>query len=240
MSLIPIITVYKPSGTYERKTKMQKAFILVVCLFITPVVVAAGNVADTLHNLSISGKGQFKSQTEDRICIFCHTPHTAAPDSPMWNRRSNGYTSYKSSSTDATAGKPGGSSALCLSCHDGTIALGDMISSNRNQRARPNDLRSTFLKGRSNLGTDLSNDHQVAIVFDTGLQPIIKIIIEIIILNAIIDCLFFIIIQKYYKLKPNRKYTWLDFSPGFSTFLSPCAHIISILPNIVFISPERP
>ena len=149
---------------------MQKAFILVVCLFITPVVVAAGNVADTLHNLSISGKGQFKSQTEDRICIFCHTPHTAAPDSPMWNRRSNGYTSYKSSSTDATAGKPGGSSALCLSCHDGTIALGDMISSNRNQRARPNDLRSTFLKGRSNLGTDLSNDHPVAIVYDTGLQ----------------------------------------------------------------------
>jgi predicted CXXCH cytochrome family protein len=149
---------------------MRNGLVLVVCLLIAQGALAAENVADTLHNLSVSGPGQFKSQTEDRICIFCHTPHTAAPDAPMWNRRSGGYTSYQSSTTDATPGKPGGSSALCLSCHDGTIALGDMVSNNRNQRGRSNDMRSTYLQGRSNLGTDLSNDHPVAILYDTSLQ----------------------------------------------------------------------
>ena len=27
-----------------------------------------------------------QAQRETRICIFCHTPHNAAPDSPLWNR----------------------------------------------------------------------------------------------------------------------------------------------------------
>jgi predicted CXXCH cytochrome family protein len=148
---------------------MQKCLVLLVCLLFTPFAMAASNVADTPHNLSVSGKGQFRSNTEDRICIFCHISHTASPDAPIWNRRSNGYTSYKSSSTDAATGKPMGSSALCLSCHDGTIALGDMLSNNRG-RGRDNDLRNSFLRGRSNLGTDLSNDHPVSIVYDASLQ----------------------------------------------------------------------
>ena len=148
---------------------MRKGLVLAVCLLITRGAMATGNVADSLHNLSVTGPGQFKSQTEDRICIFCHTPHFAAPDAPMWNRRSTGYTNYRSSSTDAAIGKPDGSSALCLSCHDGTIALGDMLSGDRGQRGRANDMRSTFLTGRSNLGPDLSNDHPVAIVYDEGL-----------------------------------------------------------------------
>ncbi len=148
---------------------MRKGLILFVCLMIAPPAMAVGNIADTVHNLSVSGKGQFKSKTEDRICIFCHTSHSAAFDAPMWNRRSNGYTNYESSTSDAAAGKKGGSSKLCLSCHDGTIALGDMVSGKRNTREKSNDLRRTFLKGRSNLGTNLSNDHPVAIVYDTEL-----------------------------------------------------------------------
>lgn len=130
---------------------------------------AVGNIADTAHNLSVSGKGQVKSQTEDRICIFCHTSHSAQVDTPMWNRRSNGYTNYQSSTLDAVPGKNEGSSKLCLSCHDGTIALGDMISGQKSQRKGGNDLRSSFIRGRSNLGTDLSNDHPVSIVYDARL-----------------------------------------------------------------------
>ena len=96
-----------------------------LCYMLIPVPgLAMDDVANSLHNLSSSGPGQIKSQTVDQICIFCHTPHSASPDAPMWNRRSGGYTQYKSSTTDAAPGKPDGSSALCLSCHDGTIAPG--------------------------------------------------------------------------------------------------------------------
>jgi len=148
---------------------MRKGLVLLLCLATAPHALAAGSIADTAHNLSTSGKGEIKSNTEDRICIFCHTPHASAIDSPMWNRRSRGYTNYESSTSDAVAGKNNGPSRLCLSCHDGTIALGDMVSGKRNRRGHKNDLRETFLKGRSNLGTDLSNDHPIAIIYDSEL-----------------------------------------------------------------------
>jgi len=145
---------------------MQRILILVVSLLIAPAALAVGDVASTPHNLSTTGPGQYKSQSEDRICVFCHTPHSAVPDAPLWNRRSNGYINYQSSTTDATAGSPGGSSTLCLSCHDGTIALGDMISTAQGG----NDLSNTFLTGRADIGNNLFNDHPVGIIYDQSLQ----------------------------------------------------------------------
>ena len=38
------------------------------------------------------------------------------------------YKLYGSSTTQATIGQPDGSSILCLSCHDGTISLGNVMS----------------------------------------------------------------------------------------------------------------
>ena len=149
---------------------MRKGLVIILCLAASSHIMAAGSIADSVHNLSTSGKGPIKSKTEDRICIFCHTPHTAVSDAPMWNRRSSGYTNYESSTTDAVASKKQGPSGLCLSCHDGTIALGDMVYGQKKQRGPKNDLRDTFLKGRSNLGTDLSDDHPIGIVYDTSLM----------------------------------------------------------------------
>ena len=87
------------------------------------------DVASTSHNFSISGSGTVTATSESQICVFCHTPHqaTAIPNSPLWNRQVSGatYTPYTSNSIDANdiAATPGGSSKLCLSCHDGTIAI---------------------------------------------------------------------------------------------------------------------
>ncbi len=144
---------------------MRQGWVLSLFLLAAVDTLAAENVADTPHNLSVTGPGPFRSQSEDRICIFCHTPHSSAPDAPLWNRQSVGYTNYQSTTMDASAGQPGGSSILCLSCHDGTIALGDMFGSNPNVT----DLQGTFLTGRSNLGPDLSNDHPVGIIYDSSL-----------------------------------------------------------------------
>ncbi|RLJ16814.1 hypothetical protein DJ031_15180 [bacterium endosymbiont of Escarpia laminata] len=147
---------------------MRRVSVLCMCLLIVSAA-TVGDVANTVHNLSSSGPGTgaFKSLTEDRICIFCHTPHAATPETPLWNRLSTGaYTPYQSSTTDAAAGNMSSSSDLCLSCHDGTIALGDLVNPGAGVT---NDLSTTFLTGRALIGSDLSNDHPVAIIYDPNL-----------------------------------------------------------------------
>jgi predicted CXXCH cytochrome family protein len=52
-----------------------------------------------------------------------------------------------------------GPSALCMSCHDGTVALGSMLQPPN--RGRGVDMRDQFVTGRSRFGTNLSNHHPV-------------------------------------------------------------------------------
>jgi len=123
---------------------------------------ALAAISTTPHNLSASGPGSIRASSESQICIFCHTPHSAAPNSPLWNRRSPGsvYTPYTSSTAIATPGQPTGASILCLSCHDGTIALGEILSSTT--RISMQGGVTTLPAGPGRLGTDLSDDHPIS------------------------------------------------------------------------------
>ncbi|HEX05660.1 MAG TPA: hypothetical protein ENH10_11005, partial [Bacteroidetes bacterium] len=104
--------------------------ILVAGLLIFPSVKAQGDqnlIVDTKHNLSASGPGAVKAVGESRICIFCHTPHGGAPVAPLWNRYESVtvFDIYPSGgSMQSTPTQPNGSTRICLSCHDGTSALG--------------------------------------------------------------------------------------------------------------------
>ncbi|MDA8165842.1 MAG: hypothetical protein M0017_12515 [Desulfobacteraceae bacterium] len=112
------------------------------------------------HNLSVTGPGQIKALNETRVCIFCHTPHNATPSTPLWNKDLNPftYTLYDSSTLKSIPSQPTGPSRLCLSCHDGTVALGKTlggdIPTNMELAGRPSDL-----------GTDLSDDHPISFSF---------------------------------------------------------------------------
>ena len=102
---------------------MKKAIIKLFCIstFIgSSIFTDAQTIFTTKHNLAISGPGTVKALTETQICKFCHTPHNARPQAPLWNRNNAGgpYTLYSSSTLNATLGQPDGSSILCLSCHD--------------------------------------------------------------------------------------------------------------------------
>ncbi len=126
-------------------------------------------IASTKHNLSVSGTGNIRAATEQEICIFCHTPHNAAPMQPLWNRASSGsiYTPYTSSTIIGAPGQPTGASMLCLSCHDGTIALGSVLS-----RASTINMAggiTTMPPGQAHLGTDLSDDHPVSFAYTPAL-----------------------------------------------------------------------
>lgn len=126
------------------------------------------DVLNTRHNLSISGPGTIKSATVDAVCVFCHTPHGAAPNAPLWNRQmsTQTYNLYSSTTLEALPGQPTGKSQLCLACHDGTVALGALLNPPTGQTM---DLGSTLLTGRANLTTDLADDHPISFVYDNAL-----------------------------------------------------------------------
>ena len=137
-------------------------------LWVLPTLAQDGSkVAFTRHNLTASGPGPIRVEGESRVCIFCHTPHRANPVAPLWNRMDPGvhYQTYESSTLEAAVGQPTGSSRLCLSCHDGTIAL----TQTYNPRNAPRG--TVFLSPRDSgyLGTDLSDDHPISFIYDSAL-----------------------------------------------------------------------
>jgi predicted CXXCH cytochrome family protein len=143
--------------------------IFILLLFYLPAPVVSQTIISTKHNLSVSGPGTIKATSESEICIFCHAPHHSRTDHPLWNRADPTltYTLYGSSTTKALIGQPDGSSILCLSCHDGTIALGSVL--NRTTPIQMSGGVTTMPAGVNNLTKDMSNDHPVSFVYDAAL-----------------------------------------------------------------------
>ena len=150
---------------------------------------STNDIASTPHNLSVDGPGTVRANNETQVCVFCHTPHgaTNSPGTPLWNRALSAetYTTYSSSSLGAETiagqlAQPAGSSKLCLSCHDGTLAIssvnvlsGQVDATVAITGAGPGDtmpagegVQTGFTR---NLGTDLSNDHPISLTYDTTL-----------------------------------------------------------------------
>ena len=119
---------------------------------------------DNKHNLSVGATTAIRSTGMTEICIVCHTPHSAAPAAPLWNHTASGaaYTSYASTTQDAPVGAPGGSSKLCLSCHDGTVALGGTLS--MGTLAMQGTASGGRLGGASVIGPDLRSSHPISFV----------------------------------------------------------------------------
>jgi hypothetical protein len=148
------------------------------------------DIARTKHNLSVDGPGPVRAINETKICVFCHTPHAATLASgaptPLWNRELSGatYEVYTSPSLDALTiqtqlDQPGGSSKLCLSCHDGTIALGAVNVTGGQvdvtiRLTGAGDGRMPAGEGvdtgfTRDLGIDLRNDHPISVTYDDDL-----------------------------------------------------------------------
>jgi len=150
-------------------TKSYKIFFMMIAAAVVFLFIPGGALGESIisskHNLSFTGPGTVKASSESEVCIFCHTPHNASTEAPLWNRYQSGqtYTTYTSSTSRASIGQPTGASKLCLSCHDGTVALG-MV------RSRAQEIPFTSpIRGNNNLGSDLSDDHPVSLVYNTAL-----------------------------------------------------------------------
>lgn len=90
------------------------------------------SIINSKHDFRTSSTAQIRSATGQDACIFCHTPHNSAPGSYLWNHTlsSRDFPVYNSTTLKSTitAIQPQDVSKLCLSCHDGTIALGDTVN----------------------------------------------------------------------------------------------------------------
>lgn len=165
----------------------------------------ADNVTASRHNLSrltfipgVMANGSFEQFNE--VCVYCHTPHGANKNvqAPLWNRivnTSGTYTPYNSSTIDTSPGQPIGVSLACLSCHDGTIALDNIVNApgsgnyfpgGKNPVPGPGHLamNNTNCGSCHNgtvghdaraayLGTDLTSTHPISMIYPTltGADP---------------------------------------------------------------------
>jgi predicted CXXCH cytochrome family protein len=137
----------------------------------------ATTIVDTKHNLSQFGPGTFRALGETRICVFCHTPHNAAAASPLWNKglEPQTYQVYASPTLKVaqklgTVPQPSGPTKLCLSCHDGTIALGAVLNPVSGiAMAGPGRL---LPNGLSSFGLDLRGHHPVSFAYHDALPNV--------------------------------------------------------------------
>ncbi len=124
-------------------------------------VAVSAQISGTAHDFSSSGW-----TPNGQICIACHTPHNAdvtISNAPLWNHTvtTETYTVYTGLDLQATVGQPNGVSKLCLSCHDGTVALDSFGGASG----------GTLIAAAGNLNDvdSLSDDHPISFTYDTAL-----------------------------------------------------------------------
>jgi len=118
----------------------------------------AGSITGSAHDFTSD------SWSGGRICVACHTPHksdTTVEDAPLWNHALStaSYTLYGSPTLDAAITQPGGSSKLCLSCHDGTVAVNSFGGVTG----------STMISTENDLTTNLKSSHPIGFTYDSAL-----------------------------------------------------------------------
>lgn len=154
---------------------------------------AAISVVNSKHNLSYnlatSGTGSIKSVDPaiggtSEVCVFCHTPHGGNTAVPLWNRSAPVQT-YVTYTSDVLAGlvywaaedpNTHVKTKICLSCHDGTIALGSLVNLPYGASSQipmdgtaGADVQYGMPKTAAGyIGLNLSDDHPVAIKHDSA------------------------------------------------------------------------
>lgn len=141
-----------------KRTIKELLIVAIACIAVMGIA--------TLTQAAITGSAHDLSgipAANGQICLPCHAPHNAetVANAPLWNHEQSTatYTLYSSPTLDAVPGQPAGVSKLCLSCHDGTVAVD----------AFGGQAGTFFLTGSENMGTDLSNDHPISFIYDTTL-----------------------------------------------------------------------
>jgi hypothetical protein len=144
-----------------RNFRLLSVGLISSVLGLAGIPAVAGTIVGSPHDFSKAGWN-----SSQQICVACHTPHnsdTSVTSAPLWNHAvtTSTFTMYARDSLDgAITGQPDGVSRLCLSCHDGTVAVDSFGGTT-------GSVTMASLNPAAVLGTDLSNDHPISITFNT-------------------------------------------------------------------------
>ncbi len=188
------------------------SIVIVSVLFVITLslMAYAGSIVYSKHNLSyiltaappngMGGTVGAQSFNQyNQICVYCHTPHNSVPLSAgggynyLWNRYASTttyqvYTSSTLNATDEPSTLSSSVSGICMSCHDGSIAVDMVVNTplnnwspapyHRKMSTDTSDINSCSYchngsfaidLRKSFLGTDLMNDHPVGFTYNAAL-----------------------------------------------------------------------
>lgn len=148
--------------------KTKNIFLTVALALSTTFAFAQSSLAGTAHDFT-----GWVSNTNGEYCISCHTPHDSKviADAPLWNHAESvatSYTVYDSPTLTASLGNtPKASSLLCLSCHDGTMAIDSYGTTTGTTR-----IASTAVVGDGTATgaavIDISTEHPISFTYATS------------------------------------------------------------------------
>jgi len=160
--------------------KMVLAALSIVAL--SGTIAFAGTAARTgipgsIHDMTKYGAlaGTDPEQQQGRVCAYCHTPHHAITDGndylPLWSHTvtTNTFTPYATATIDAIIDPTTmmeGPSKLCMSCHDGSVAVDTHYAFTGSKTlTQADELFATPAVGK---GGALNNDHPIGFIYDSG------------------------------------------------------------------------
>ncbi len=124
----------------KQTVKLIGILVVLLCLVCPAWGKGTANVMNTKHNLSSTNPDflfQYASDNVDEVCVFCHTPHGGVLNGPLWNRSLPGagsFTHYNSATIStylsglSVSRNVNDESLLCMSCHDGSVAVDHLIN----------------------------------------------------------------------------------------------------------------
>ena len=138
----------------------------------SPFVMAAPGdpgtgITGTPHDFS----GQAVAGATTGTCTFCHTPHNASTTTLLWNQAVNAQATYTWDNTVTTGATPfstittatnTGPTLKCLTCHDGTVGVGDIGWFNGTDPATTVTVAAVNQVG---VGGDMSGNHPTSMPF---------------------------------------------------------------------------
>ena len=142
---------------------------LPVALYLLAAFPASGQVNNSKHDFS----GNPAGDSVTGVCTMCHTPHGGIQSQMAWNHTLSQNTHFWTEGATAD-GTPfptidpswGGASKLCLSCHDGSVAIGDIAWFNQQEWTGGNAVDPTDHNGDGvqigNASGNLTDNHPFA------------------------------------------------------------------------------
>jgi predicted CXXCH cytochrome family protein len=114
-------------------TRIVWSFLVAATL---PSIAMANGVVGSKHDLSSLSGNTTKATTDTETCKFCHSPHHVPSQRLIFNKtRSVASYTWGGSAAATTVGGTllptslvGHRSALCMGCHDGTVAVGAVFN----------------------------------------------------------------------------------------------------------------